>query len=218
MIVLRTLTSAVHGTRRHALEVQTNLKLLRLSAVYINQKTFNCRLGCFIKKIQPHIQNNQLFSSQKSLQLKKIVNDNDEIENIRSIFGDAVKLYKTIIHNDRRFTIVTCQTSGNRNDSCILYKIAKKTRVGFITSIIETSSNEKSCVLQVRDVPINRYLTINVNGTKIICSNVMFSKAEQTHSYFFVTLNDIVEKLVHVFDNPSKTFILIRFPNMMESS
>jgi hypothetical protein len=46
----------------------------------------------------------------------------------------------------------------------------------------------------------------------------MFSKAEQTHSYFFVKLNDIVEKLVHVFDNQSKTFILIRFPNMMESS
>jgi hypothetical protein len=121
-----------------------------------------------IKKIQPNIQNNQLFASQQSLQFKKIVNNNNKIENIRSVFGDTAKLYKTVVHNGRRFTIITSQTSGNRNDSCILYKIAKKVRVGFITSIIHTSSNENSCVLQVRDLPINRYLTINANGTKYL--------------------------------------------------
>ncbi|CAF3847057.1 unnamed protein product [Rotaria sp. Silwood1] len=163
---VRTLTAAVHATRRHALEVQTNLKLLRLSAVHVNQKTFNIRLGHLIKKIQPNIQINQSYSLHQSPQFKKVINNINEIENIRSVLGNTAKLYKTIVQEGRRFTTVKCQTSGSRNDSCIMYKVAKKFRVGFITSIIQTSSNENSCILQVRDVPINGYLTINTNGTK----------------------------------------------------
>ena len=132
--------------------------------------------------------------------------------------GNNTTLYKTLIFNSIRFTIVTYRTDGQKNDSCVLYRIAKKVRFGFITSIIQPSPDRNDCVFHVRDVPVNGYLTINVNGTQITCSTVIFGSAEQKHSSFFIRPVDIVEKLAYVFNISSKTFIFFRFPNMLESS
>ncbi len=199
------------------MEIQSNLKLLRLSSVRINQTSFNFRLRYFIKNIQSNTANNQPVRTNEPIQLKNIDDHKNITEDIRSVFG-KVKLFKTIIFNDIRFTNVTSQMHRRQNDSCILYRLAKKIRAGFITTIIQTISNNNDCVIEIRDLPINRYLTIKLNGIQITCNNVMFSNGEQKHSYFFIKPIDIVEKLVHVFDNSSKSFILFRFPNMIESS
>ncbi len=66
-----------------------------------------------------------------------------------------------------------------------LTRLAKKIRAGFVTTIFQTTSNNNDCIIQIRDLPINRYLTINLNGIQITCNNVMFSNGEQKHSYFF---------------------------------
>ena len=96
--------------------------------------------------------------------------------------------------------------------------MAKTTRAGFITSIIQTNPDETNCVIQIRDAPINRYLGIYLSGVQLGCSTVMFSNANQKHSSFFVRPTDILEELSYALDNMSNFFILFRFPNMIESS
>lgn len=211
------MTRAIHSTRRHALEIQSNLKLLRLASVSINQTSFNFRLHRFIENIQSNASNNKAFRTNRSLQLRNIDDDKDLSKDIRSTFGE-VKLFKRMIFNNIRFTAITYQTHGSRSDSCVLFKLTGKVRVGFIITFIQRTSNTNECIIHIRDAPVNRYLTINLDGVQITCKNVMFSKSEQTHSHFFIKPTDIVEKLVHVFDNSSKTFIFFRYPNMVESS
>lgn len=172
----------------------------------------------FITHVQPNLRSASSLKSSKSIQFKNMDNNKTKLKEICSIFGDKIELYKIVICNGKRFSIVEHQIESQTNDSCILYTLANKVRVGFIASIIKTTSDRNDCIIQIRDVPINRYLTINLYGTCITCKNVMFSKSEQRHSYFFIKLTDVRERLVHVYDDPSKCFILFRFPNMMESS
>ena len=199
------------------MEIQSNLKLLRLASVFINQTSFNFRLHRFIANVQSNATNNQVFRTDRSLQLRNIDNDKNLSKDIRSTFRE-VKLFKTMIFKNIRFTTITHQSHGNRSDSCVLFKLAGKIRAGFIITFIQTTSNTNDCIIRIRDAPVNRYLTINLDGIQITCNNVMFSNSEQKHSHFFIKPADIVEKLVHVFDNSSKTFILFRYPNMVESS
>lgn len=218
MDILGTLTAAVHSTRKHALEIQNNLQLLRSAAIDINKKSFNFQMSEFISQVQPHLRNNFSSNLIESIQFKNIDNNKNNLKDLRSILGNEIQLYKVVKCNGKQFSIVEHKINGQTNDSCILYTLAKKTRVGFITSIIKTASDRNDCIVQIRDVPVDRYLTINLHGTNITCKNVMFSKSNQRHSYFFIKLADVKEKLLHVYDNSTKCFILFRFPNMMESS
>jgi Leucine-rich repeat (LRR) protein len=211
------LTRAVHSTRRHALEIQSNLKLLRLASILISRTPFNFRLRLFIERIQSNLENNETFGTNQSIELKNIDNHKNITNDIRCTFEKA-KLFKTMIFNDIRFTTITYQIHARQNDSCVLFKLAKKIQAGFITSFIQTKSHENNCIIRIRHLPVNRYLTMNLNGISITCNNIMFSNSEQKHSYYFVKPTDIVEKLAHVYDDSSKSFLLFRFPNMVESS
>ena len=160
---------------------------------------------------------NEAFRTNHSLQLKNIDDQKNLTKDILSTFG-KVKLFKAMIFNNIRFTTITYQIRGCHGDSCVLFKLARKIRAGFIITFIQTNSSTNDCIIRIRDLPINRYLVMNLDGTQITCNNVMFSNSEQKHSYFFIKPTDIVEKLVHVFDESSKSFVLFRFPNMVESS
>ncbi len=199
------------------MEIQSNLKLLRLASVLINRTSFNIRLRGFIENVRSNLKTNKPFRTNQSLQLKNIDDHKNLTNDIRSTFG-KVKLFKTMVFNDIRFTTATYRIDGCHNDSCVLFKLANKIRAGFIITFIQTTSNTNDCIIRIRDLPIDRYLTMNLDGIKITCNNVMFSNSEQKHSYFFIKPTDIIEKLAHVFDDSSKSFILFRFPNMVESS
>ncbi|CAF5218413.1 unnamed protein product, partial [Rotaria magnacalcarata] len=56
---LGTLRETVHSTRRHALEVNSNIGILRSSCLCINETSFNLRLKEFIKRIQPAVLNDR---------------------------------------------------------------------------------------------------------------------------------------------------------------
>ena len=208
----------VHSTRRHALEAQSNINLLRSSCLNINDKPFNFRLIDFIKRIHPVLLCCRSFKAQHSTIAKNTDTNKYRNEQARSIFGNHIALYKSIVFRGIRFTTVTYQTLRRQTDSCVLYKVAAKLRVGFITSIVKTSENYNEYIVQVRDAPLKQYLSINLNGELITCSHVTFSNSQQTNNSFFVRPNNILEKLAYVFDNKSKYFIFFRFPNMIESS
>ena len=170
------------------------------------------------KQIQPDHRSDDVSHLCQPVQLKTTDLDKDVNENIRSIFDSNIKLYKTITFRGIRYTTVTYQTRGQKYKSYVLYKMAKTTGAGFITSIIQTNPDETNCVIQIRDAPINRYLDIYLSGIQIGCSTVMFSNANHKHSSFFGRPTDILKKLSYIFDNVSNFFILFRFPNMIESS
>ena len=172
-----TLRSIVHSTRRHTLEVQSNINLLRSSCICIDEKSFHPRLLHLIKQIQSDLRSDDVSHLCQPVQLKTIDLDKDVNENIRSILGSNIKLYKTIIFRGTRYTTVTYQTRGQKDDSCVLYKMAKTTRAGFITSIIQANPDETNCVIQIRDALINQYLGIYLSGVQLGCSTAMFSNA-----------------------------------------
>ena len=109
---------------------------------------------------------------------------NDLNEKIPTIFDNNIKLYRTIIFRGIHFTTVTYQTRRQKDDLCVLYKVDRTTRATFITSIIQTTSNETNCVIQIRDAPINRYLDIHLNGVQIGCAAVMLSNSNQKKFFF----------------------------------
>ncbi|CAF1976426.1 unnamed protein product [Rotaria magnacalcarata] len=215
---LGTLRETVHSTRRHALEVNSNIGILRSSCLCINETSFNLRLKEFIKRIQPAVLNDRNLKFQNSDKVKNIDYDKLKKTNIQSLFGKDITLYKTMTFKGVRYTTVMYQTISAKNDSCVMYKLGTKIRIGFIISIIKKLKHEQECIIEIRDVPINRYLSVNINGTNITCSNIMFSSSTQSNSSYFVRPSDMIEKLSYVFDNSLKAFILFRFPNMIESS
>ena len=177
---LGVLTRAIHSTRRHTLEVQSNLELLRLASVFINRKSFNFRLHRFIKNVQSNAKKNEVFRTNHSLQLKNIDDQKNLTKDILSTFG-KVKLFKAMIFNDIRFTTITYQIHGCHGDSCVFFKLARKIRAGFIITFIQTNSSTNDCIIRIRDLPMNRYLVMNLDGTQITCNTVMFSNSEQKH-------------------------------------
>ena len=104
-------------------------------------------------------------------------------------------------------------------DSCILFIISNKLRLGFINNIIRVNNTKQySYLYQVQLVVINSYLHINVNGNNVFCKNVLFGNLDSNDMYMYIKPEQICEKLIHVFDKQSKQFIFFRFPNLVESS
>ena len=147
------------------MEVQSSVKLLRSSCIHINDKSFTFQLGIFIDRFIPNLRSSHSSKLKQSCQLKSIDYDKGRNCDIRSIFGDGVTLYNTLIFNSIRFTVLTQRKNGQKDDSCVLYKLANKIRVGFIISIVRKNSHEDDCIVRIRYVPINKYLSIDLNNT-----------------------------------------------------
>ena len=105
------------------------------------------------------------------------------------------------------------------NDSCILFIINSKLKLGFIRSVVRINRTKQySYLFQVQLVTINSYLQINLDG-KVICNkNVILGNLDSYNTHVYIKPQQIIEKIIHVYDKHLKQFIFFRFPNLVESS
>jgi hypothetical protein len=80
------------------------------------------------------------------------------------------------------------------------------------------NADPPSHLCQMQLVAIDACLHIQVNGNNVSCKNVLFGNFDANQTYMYIKPQQILEKLVHVFDKQSKKFIFFRFPNFVESS
>ena len=211
--------STVHSTRRHACEIHNNLKLLRLACIEFDRSTFNSNLKKFINIVQ----------STKRSPLSSSVNDNETInfrqEDInkntlttlqRVLRQRDIKLFKTCYIFKNRFTIMRCCSTGQKNDSCLLFLLAGKPCIGFIQNIIKIRREE--LLFRICKVIIKDQLCLNFNNKKLSCPNIFYGDLDIDNNSIFIKFDAIIEKIVHMYSQQLKCYIFCRIPNLCESS
>ena len=94
------LTGSLHGTRRHGVEIENNIRLLRAACIAIEQPGFNSSLHKFIDNIQSSKRSSVPDSHLKS-DLKHVhvhIRDDDilKLKEIQQIFNNKnIELFKT---------------------------------------------------------------------------------------------------------------------------
>ena len=75
-----------------------------------------------------------------------------------------------------------------------------------------------SYLCHVQPAIINSYLDIKINGNTVLCKDVLFGNLDSLNTHMYIKPEQILEKIIHVFDKQSKQFIFFRLPNLVESS
>jgi hypothetical protein len=221
VIIAGLITSTVHSTRRHACEIHNNLKLLRLACIEFDRSTFNSSLKRLINIVQ---------SSKRSV-LSSSINDNDNetiyfrLEDVdKSMLTELqdllrqhnIKLFKTCYIFTNRFSIIGYCSTGQKNDSCLLFLLGGKPCIGFIQNIVKVRRGE--LLLRICKVNIKEQLCLILNNKKLSCPNIFYGDLEMDNSSIFIKPEAIIEKIVHVYNQQLKCYIFCRIPNLCESS
>ncbi|CAF5100421.1 unnamed protein product [Rotaria sp. Silwood1] len=218
------LTGSIHATRRYSTDIENNIRVLREACITFDQPGFNLSLHKFLNNMQ-RTKRTIIFDSRSETvkhHVRVHTRDTDSIalKHIQqSINNNKIDLFKTCHIGSNRFTTLSDNKTSTFTDSCILFTINDTLRLGFIRHIIRVNCIKQcSYLCQVQLVTIDSYLDININGDVVPCKNVLFGNLDPLNSYVYIKFEEIIEKIIHVFDKQSKRFIFFRFPNLVESS
>ncbi|CAF3619678.1 unnamed protein product [Rotaria socialis] len=217
--ILGLITSTVHSTRRHACEIHNNLKLLRLALIEFDRPSFNNNLKHFINSCQ----------STKRPVVSFLMNENQMVHFRQEDVNKAtlselqhllrqqdIKLFKICYIFTNRFTIIRYRSSGQKDDSCLLFLLGGQPCIGFIQNIIQVRRVE--LLLRICKVSVKDQLCLNFNNTKLSCPNIFYGDIDMHNSNVFIKAEAIIEKIIYVYNKQLKCYVFSRIPNLCESS
>jgi hypothetical protein len=127
--------------------------------------------------------------------------------------------YKVLFVGKVRFTV-----SDNKmfDDGCVAFEDDNGTlEAGFIRAITHSNSSDIDTVIYVEKFIIQKCLSVNINvidqssPVNIICSDFAF--IQLSGQIVPISPSNLIEKLSYIQTN-TKDFIIIRYPNLLESS
>ena len=224
--ILGNITSSVHGTRMHAQEIKNNIALLRLATADIEREDFNEQLKLFYIGMGTSKKQQCLAtivkSSFKSTHLSAHGQlDENETFSIQQRLHCKMSqpFYKVLFVGKVKFKISDGKVM---DDGCVAFEDGNGTlEAGFIRAIQHSKGSNSTTVIHVEKFIIQKCLSTNVDVTNqslpvnIICSD--FAVIQLSGQIVPISPNSLVEKLSYIQTN-SKDFIIIRYPNLLESS
>ncbi|CAF1661149.1 unnamed protein product [Rotaria magnacalcarata] len=217
--ILGLITSTVHSTRRHSCEIQNNLRLLRLASIELDHASFNRNLKQFINACQSSKRSVVLITMNESQTVHFRREDTNKVilmELQHLLRQHEIKLFNICYILTNRFTVMDYRSSGQKNDSCLLFLQAGKPCIGFIQNIIQVHRTE--LILRVCKVKIRDQLCLNFDNNRLSCPNIFYGSIDMQDNIIFIKANAILEKIVHVYHKQLKCYIFCRIPNLLECS
>ncbi|CAF1570541.1 unnamed protein product, partial [Rotaria magnacalcarata] len=144
------ITSTVHSTRRHSCEIQNNLRLIRLTSIEFDHASFSRNLKQFINACQSSKRSVVLIAMNESQTVHFRREDTNRVilmELQHLLRQHEIKLFKICYILTNRFTVMDYRSSGQQDDSCLLFLQAGTPCIGFIQNIIQVHRTE--LILQV---------------------------------------------------------------------
>lgn len=129
---------------------------------------------------------------------------------------DDIKLFKICYIRSNRFCIMNYCSSGQKDDSCLLFLLAGKPCIGFIQNIIQVHRTE--LLLRICKVNIRNQLCLNFDNEKLSCPNIFYGDIDIQDNSIFIQSNAVLEKIVYVYQKQLKGYIFSRIPNLLECS
>lgn len=222
------ITASVHGTRMHAKEIKKNVALFRFATTDIERNDFNQQLKFYYKganafkkqQCSTMFQGNSYDSTYFSLCAQM---NQSETLNIQQHLTSkhSHTFYKVLFAGKVRFCVSTGKTV---DDGCVAYQNGNGTlEAGFIRAIAQKNSSdaEAEAVIYVEKFILQRCLSVNIEvdnrpvPLNITCSDFAFIKS----SGHIVPIHpsNLIEKLSYI-QIDTTDFIVIRYPNLLESS
>ncbi|CAF1090882.1 unnamed protein product [Rotaria sordida] len=126
-----------------------------------------------------------------------------------------LKFKKTIKIGRVRYTTADYSKSKAADDSAVLFRIQDAIHFGLITAIFIATGDE--ILLELWPLSDVKNLSIVTNGQRIDITSIQEGKLHKNNNYYYVPVNDIIEKCVY-WEKNSGTVCFFRYPDLEESS
>ena len=224
--ILGIITSSVHGTRMQAKQIENNILLFRIATADIERDDFNEQLNLFYAEINSLTKKERLATSVKSSLTSAYVsacsqlNEKETLSIQQQLRCEASPTFcKVLFVGKVRFTVSNGKTF---DDGCVAFEDDNGTlEAGFIRAIKHSNISNADTVIYVEKFIIQKCLSLNIDAdnqpqpNNIICADFVF--IQLSGQIVTVSPNDLIEKLSYIQIN-TNDFIIIRYPNLVESS
>ncbi|CAF5002379.1 unnamed protein product, partial [Rotaria sp. Silwood1] len=201
----------IKATRREEIEMIGSLNIFRRACLQLHDSTMNIQLQNYVE--------NMLFgrgyyeSSSSAPQTLHSIRSNNRISTLFS--NKNLQFFRTIKIGRVRYTTADYSKSKAVDDSAVLFRIQHAIYFGLITAIFIDGDGE--ILLELWPLSDIKNLSIVANGQKIGVESIQEGKLHKNNNYYYVPVNDIIEKCVYWKKN-SSTVCFFRYPNLEESS
>ena len=218
-IFLGSITSSTHSTRRYGFEIHNNLNLLRSASIEVDKPTYQRQLKRFIQAVQTG--KRSMISNASRSAKDAIFRKKDECVTTRSdiclsLGLDSIHLYKSCYISNVRFNSMSDGNKSQSSDCCLLFNLGGKLQIGFINSIIQIHG--KKALFRMRLVSIKDKVRVKLTNHRIACGNVFYGGIDSFNEFVYITFDDVVEKLIYVYEKKLQSYIFFKVPNLLESS
>ena len=202
----------IKGTRREDIEMIGNLNNFRNACFHLNDSTMNTEMKGFIVGIT----SDHGYIPVASHAIKPM-HLSETIQEVSAIFpGRTLRFYSTCKIGRNRLT--TMEYSGHKvtDDSAVLIRLGDELSFGLIKAIFVDDDGDTF----VRIWPLSSatHLRVDLGTNKIDLPIIQEGILKDDGNYYYVSMNDVVEKCVHWKAPDTQKTIFFRFPNLEECS
>ena len=211
LTLLGLLTRATKGTRRHALELISNLHLMQQAYCYFNNDN---NIDTNFRKYLSHLSGSFSDTDTKKLQLRHPIKHKDKLVSL--LFSNAeINCYNTLHIGRLRLCTRSYAEQKVSDDSNITFLLNGEEYPGRIRSIFTFDNSEPYLLVAYLSnlKPFN--CDIDTNGTfsypfiKLTC--------QKNWNFIPISVTDFVEKIVF-FDNGKGVYHFFRYPTLEHCS
>ncbi|CAF4906207.1 unnamed protein product [Rotaria sp. Silwood1] len=206
-IIMRT----IKATRREEIEMIGSLNIFRRACLQLHDSTMNIQLKNYIENMM--FGRGYYKSSSSAPRTMHSIPSNNRISTLFS--NENLQFYGTIKIGRVRYTTADYSKSKAADDSAVLFRIQDAIHFGLITAIFIATGDE--ILLELWPLSDVKTLSIVTNGQKIYITSIQEGKLHKDNNYYYVPVNDIIEKCVY-WKKKSSTVCFFRYPNLEESS
>lgn len=201
----------IKGTRREEIEMIGNLNMFRSACFHLQDTTMNDQIKIYIENIT--YSRNYHTSSTKTI---KTMHPTDALDKICELFSNKnIRFFQSCKVGNVRYTTMNYSSSKVADDSAVLFQQNHEIHFGLINSIFIDEQDD--ILLEIWPLSNSTTVKIFVNGQHIDLPSVQEGTLENNNNFYYVSINDIVEKCVYWKTKPNQV-IFFRYPNLEEGS
>ena len=204
----------IKGIRREEIDMIGNLNIFRSACFHLQDPTMNHKIKSYIEKI---LYGRGYYAS--SSDTVKTIHSPDTVDRISNLFSNRnLSFFSSYKIGRVRYTTVDYSNTKVVDDSAVVFQLDHEVHFGLITSIFtDDDDDDKETLVELWPLSNQRNLNVLFNGNSIDMSSIQEGKLENNNNYYYVSVNDIIEKCVY-WRNRHNDFIFLRYPNLEEGS
>jgi hypothetical protein len=210
----------------HAKEIENNILLFQIATSDVERDDFNEQLSLFYAEMNSSTKAEGLATAVKSsspsafLSTSSTLDEKETFSIQQQLHCDASdRFYKVLFIGKVRFTV---SYGKPLDDGCVAFEDDNGTlQAGLIRAIKHSIKSNVVTVVYIEKFIIQKCLSVNIGvdnksqPINIICADFAF--AQLSAQIVPVTPNELIEKLSYI-QTDTNDFIIIRYPNLSESS